>query len=247
MPTSRADLKFIGDLELETFSSSNQVPTLNLDSNFTALRQKLNLLVDYCKNNTISLGESNTYTAKQTFNIESDFVQGLRTPSIQAINLNTTSALKKNGTSAKWTYEDGSSDEEIASKGYVQSVAFVAGNVPAGGTAKTWLEGNSSWTDPRTFTPWETKTTNFTAVDKGQYSVNGGINIQIPAITATLNFRVKPAIGQDLTVSPFIFVRADGEKIANDAANFTGNLNGIYEVTSNGTDIEIAFSSIGRV
>jgi len=238
---TKSDLTTPSSSSLTTFTNGagNFIDAVDANGNFAYLLGQLITLNNVIADQMPQLGVASVYTALQTFT----------TIAVNVINeatLNGDIVLDCNG-SGKVRYADGSSDTEIASKGYVQGVAFTAGNVPSGGTASRWLEGNGTWTDPRTFTPWETKTTNFTAVDKGQYSVNGGINIQIPAITATLNFRVKPAIGQDLTVSPFIFVRAGSEKIANDAANFTGNLNGIYEVTSNGTDIEIALSSIGRV
>ena len=58
---------------------------------------------------------------------------------------------------------------------------------------------------------------------------------------------VKPAIGQDLTVTPSTLVRAGSEKIANDAASYTMNINAEYKITSNGTDWEVSLSSIGRV
>jgi len=96
-------------------------------------------------------------------------------------------------------------------------------------------------------TNWETKTSNFSATDKGQYSINTGLNVQLPSPTATINFRVKPAIGQDFSVTPSTLVRAGSEQIAGDAANFTMDVNAIYEITSNGTNWDVAIAPIGRV
>jgi hypothetical protein len=94
---------------------------------------------------------------------------------------------------------------------------------------------------------WETKNSNFSATDKGQYSINTGLNVQLPSPTATINFRVKPAIGQDFTATPSTLVRAGSEQIAGDAASFTMDVNAIYEITSNGTDYDVSVAPIGRV
>jgi hypothetical protein len=96
-------------------------------------------------------------------------------------------------------------------------------------------------------TDWEIKTSNFNATDKGQYSINTGLNVQLPSPTATINIVVKPAIGQDFTVTPSTLVRAGSEKIANDAANYTMNINAEYKITSNGTDYDVSVTPIGRV
>jgi hypothetical protein len=96
-------------------------------------------------------------------------------------------------------------------------------------------------------TDWETKNSNFNATDKGQYSINTGLNVQLPAPTATINFRVKPAIGQDFTATPSTLVRAGSEQIAGDAASYTMDVNAIYEITSNGTNWDVSIAPIGRV
>ena len=96
-------------------------------------------------------------------------------------------------------------------------------------------------------TDWETKTSNFSATDKGQYSINTGLNVQLPPPTATITIVVKPAIGQDFTVTPSTLVRAGSEKIANDAASFTMDVNAEYRITSNGTDYDVSIAPIGRV
>jgi hypothetical protein len=94
---------------------------------------------------------------------------------------------------------------------------------------------------------WSVRTSNFSATDKGQYSINTGLNVQLPSPTATINFRVKPAIGQDFTATPSTLVRAGSEQIAGDAASFTMDVNAIYEITSNGTNWDVAIMPIGRV
>jgi hypothetical protein len=94
---------------------------------------------------------------------------------------------------------------------------------------------------------WETKNSNFNATDKGQYSINTGLNVQLPPPTATIAIVVKPAIGQDFTVTPSTLVRAGSEKIANDAASYTMNINAEYKITSNGTDYDVSVTPIGRV
>ena len=96
-------------------------------------------------------------------------------------------------------------------------------------------------------TDWEVKTSNFTATDKAQYSINTGLNVQLPSPTATITIVVKPAIGQDFTVTPSTLVRAGSEKIANDAASYTMNINAEYKITSNGTDYDVSIAPIGRV
>jgi hypothetical protein len=207
--------------------------------NNQALLNFVSLLYKFVRDDAAALSVTNTFTAAQIFDI-------LQAAQIRPAILNGDLILNPNG-SGKIRYSDGSSDTEIASKGYVQGVAFTAGNVPAGGTASTWLEGNASWSDPRTYTPWTTRTINFTAVDKAQYSINTGLNVQLPPPTATIAIVVKPAIGQDFTVTPSTLVRAGSEKIANDAASYTMNINAEYKITSNGTDYDVSVTPIGRV
>lgn len=150
---------------------------------------------------------------------------------------------------------------EYARAAMVDGSSFVAGDILVyNGTLFTRLakglegqlvgitSGNVAYrTVASGLTDWEVKTSNFSATDKGQYSINTGLNVQLPPPTATINIRVKPAIGQDFSVTPSTLVRAGSEKIANDAASFTMNVNGVYEITSNGTDWEISISPIGRV
>jgi len=150
---------------------------------------------------------------------------------------------------------------EYARAAMVDSSSFVAGDILVyTGTEFTKLakgtegqlvgitSGNVAYrTVGSGLTNWETKTSNFNATDKGQYSINTGLNVQLPAPTATITIVVKPAIGQDFTVTPSTLVRAGSEQIAGDAANYTMNVNAIYEITSNGTNWDVAIAPIGRV
>lgn len=255
------------DLTTPSFSSLTQftngagnfIDAVDANGNFAYLLGQLITLNNVIADQMPQLGVASVYTALQSFT----------TIAVNVINeatLNGDIVLDCNG-SGKVRYADGSSDTEVASKGYVQGVAFTAGNVPTGGTSSTYLRGDGTWQDPlptggtsstylrgdgtwqdpRTFTPWETKTSNFTATDKAQYSINTGLNVQLPSPTATITIVVKPAIGQDFTATPSTLVRAGSEKIANDAASYTMNINAEYKITSNGTDYDVSVTPIGRV
>jgi hypothetical protein len=238
---TKSDLTTPSSSSLTTFTNGagNFIDAVDANGNFAYLLGQLITLNNVIADQMPQLGVASVYTALQSFT----------TIAVNIINeatLNGDIVLDCNG-SGKVRYADGSSDTEIASKGYVAGVSFAAGNVPSGGTASTWLEGNGTWTDPRTFTPWTTRTINFTAVDKAQYSCNTGLSIQLPAPTATINFRVKPAIGQDFSATPSTLVRAGSEQIAGDAASYTMDVNAIYEITSNGTNWDVSIAPIGRV
>ena len=222
-----------------TNGAGNFIDAVDANDNFAYLLGQLITLNNVIADQMPQLGVASVYTALQSFT----------TIAVNVINeatLNGDIVLDCNG-SGKVRYADGSSDTEVASKGYVQGVAFTNGYLPAGGTSSTYLRGDGTWQDPRTFTPWETKTSNFTATDKAQYSINTGLNVQLPSPTATITIVVKPAIGQDFTVTPSTLVRAGSEKIANDAASYTMNVNAEYKITSNGTDWDVSIASIGRV
>lgn len=209
------------------------------NTNNQTLLNAISSLYKFVRDDAAALSVTNNFIAAQIFDI-------LQAVQIRPAITNGDLSLNPNGT-GKVRYLDGSANTEVASKGYVGSVAFTAGYLPAGGTSSTYLRGDGTWQDPSTFTAWQTRTTNFTATDKAQYSINTGLNVQLPSPTATINIRVKPAIGQDFSVTPSTLVRAGSEKIANDAASFTMDVNGVYEITSNGTDWEISVSPIGRV
>ena len=222
-----------------TNGAGNFIDAVDANGNFAYLLGQLITLNNVIADQMPQLNVASVYTALQSFT----------TIAVNVINeatLNGDIVLDCNG-SGKVRYADGSSDTEVASKGYVQGVAFTNGYLPAGGTSSTYLRGDGTWQDPRTFTPWETKTSNFTATDKGQYSINTGLNVQLPPPTATITIVVKPAIGQNFTVTPSTLVRAGSEKIANDAASYTMNVNAEYKITSNGTDYDVSVTPIGRV
>ena len=150
---------------------------------------------------------------------------------------------------------------EYARAAMVDGSSFVAGDILVHtGTEFTKLakgsegqlvgitSGNVAYRTVATgLTDWEIKTSNFNATDKAQYSINTGLNVQLPPPTATITIVVKPAIGQDFTVTPSTLVRAGSEKIANDAASYTMNINAEYKITSNGTDYDVSVTPIGRV
>lgn len=222
-----------------TNGAGNFIDAVDANGNFAYLLGQLITLNNVIADQMPQLNVASVYTALQSFT----------TIAVNVINeatLNGDIVLDCNGT-GKVRYADGSSDTEVASKGYVQGVAFTNGYLPAGGTSSTYLRGDGTWQDPRTFTPWETKTSNFTATDKAQYSINTGLNVQLPPPTATITIVVKPAIGQDFTATPSTLVRAGSEKIANDAASYIMNVNAEYKITSNGTDYDVSVTPIGRV
>jgi hypothetical protein len=150
---------------------------------------------------------------------------------------------------------------EYARAAMVDGSSFVAGDILVyTGTEFTKLakgtegqlvgitSGNVAYRTVATgLTDWEIKTSNFTATDKAQYSMNAGVNAQLPSPTATFTAVFKPAIGQDFTVTPGVLVRAGSEKIANDAASYTMDINAEFKVTSNGTDYDVSVTPIGRV
>lgn len=238
---TKSDLTTPSSSSLTQFTNGagNFIDAVDANGNFAYLLGQLITLNNVIADQMPQLNVASVYTALQSFT----------TIAVNVINeatLNGDIVLDCNGT-GKVRYADGSSNTEVASKGYVQGVAFTNGYLPAGGTSSTYLRGDGTWQDPRTFTPWETKTSNFTATDKAQYSINTGLNVQLPPPTATITIVVKPAIGQDFTATPSTLVRAGSEKIANDAASYIMNVNAEYKITSNGTDYDVSVTPIGRV
>lgn len=238
---TKSDLTTPSSSSLTQFTNGagNFIDAVDANGNFAYLLGQLVTLNNVIADQMPQLNVASVYTVLQSFT----------TIAVNVINeatLNGDIVLDCNGT-GKVRYADGSSNTEVASKGYVQGVAFTNGYLPTGGTSSTYLRGDGTWQDPRTFTPWETRTVNFTAVDKAQYSINTGLNVQLPPPTATITIVVKPAIGQDFTVTPSTLVRAGSEKIANDAASYTMNVNAEYKITSNGTDYDVSVTPIGRV
>ena len=155
----------------------------------------------------------------------------------------------------------GGTDLEYARVATVDGSSFVAGDILVyNGTEFTKLakgsegqlvgitSGNLAYrTVASGLTDWETKNSNFNVTDKGQYSINTGLNAQLPAPTATFTAIIKPAIGQDFTVTPAVLVRNGSESIAGDAANYTMDINAEFKITSNGTDYDVSIAPIGRV
>jgi hypothetical protein len=142
---------------------------------------------------------------------------------------------------------------EYARAAMVDGSSFVAGDILVHtGTEFTKLakgsegqlvgitSGNVAYRTVATgLTDWSVQTSNFSATDKGQYSMNAGVNAQLPAPTATFTAVFK--------VTPGVLVRAGSEKIANDLASYTMDINAEYKVTSNGTDYDVSIAPIGRV
>jgi len=152
--------------------------------NNQALLNFVSLLYKFVRDDAAALSVTNTFTAAQIFDI-------LQAAQIRPAVLNGDLILNPNG-SGKFRYSDGSSDTEIASKGYVQGVAFTAGNVPAGGTASTYLRGDGSWQAIGLITDSTIRTSGFTAVNGTRYlcnSTSAGFTVTLPP-TPTAGQRV---------------------------------------------------------
>lgn len=128
IPTS-STINIVADGEIIDASIEN--------TNNQQLLQISTLLYQFVRDDCPSLSVANTFTAEQIFNI-------LKATQIQPAVTNGDITLNPNGT-GKVRYADGSSNTEVASKGYVN---LTTGNIPSGGTAGTWLEGDGSWSDP---------------------------------------------------------------------------------------------------
>ena len=242
----KGDLTIPDTSSLTTFSNGegNDVDADLINTNYSALLSQSIVVANVITDQMPQTEVPTSYSAVQ------DFQGGITTNTIQESTTNSDIVISTNGTGlAKYDSADASSEaeKEIANKGYVASVAFEAGNVPPGGTEGTWLEGNGTWTDPRWYLEESSPSSGFTAVNKGNYVLNAGDNIQLPTPSAGLRFQFQPEIGQDLTSSAITLLRNSTENIANDAANFTANLNAVYVVRSNGTDWDVSARAIGRV
>ena len=128
IPTS-STINIVADGEIIDASIEN--------TNNQQLLQISTLLYQFVRDDCPSLSVANTFTAEQIFNI-------LKATQIQPAVTNGDITLNPNGT-GKVRYADGSNNTEVASKGYVN---LTTGNIPSGGTAGTWLEGDGSWSDP---------------------------------------------------------------------------------------------------
>lgn len=227
---SSTSVTAVADGEVVSAATENQ--------NNQQLIQIATLLYQFVRDDCPGLSVTNTFTAEQIFNI-------LKAQQVQPAIPNGDLTLNPNGT-GKVRYADGSSDTEVASKGYVGSVAFVSGNVPSGGTVGTWLEGDGTWSDP--ISRWQNQTGSFTAAVGGWYKIDEGATVGLPnPSTATEGeIKLKPKIGQDLTSNAATVTRFATEQIAGDGADLTYSTNIAIILTSNGTDWEIRREEIGR-
>ena len=226
IPTS-STINIVADGEIIDASIEN--------TNNQQLLQISTLLYQFVRDDCPSLSVTNTFTAEQIFNI-------LKATQIQPAVTNGDLTLNPNGT-GKVRYADGSGNTEVASKGYVN---LTTGNIPPGGVAKTWLEGNGGWSDPRWYADESSPSSGFTAEARGNYVLNAGDSIQLPSPVAGLRFMFQPQIGQDLTATPITVLQNSSEKIANGAETFTANQNRMFFFRSNGTDWDVASIEIGR-
>ena len=167
-----------------TNGAGNFIDAVDANGNFAYLLGQLVTLNNVIADQMPQLGVASVYTALQSFT----------TIAVNVINeatLNGDIVLDCNG-SGKVRYADGSSDTEVASKGYVQGVAFTAGNVPAGGTSSTYLRGDGSWQAIGLITDPTIRTSGFTAVNGTRYDCNttsAGFTVTLPA-TPTAGQRV---------------------------------------------------------
>jgi hypothetical protein len=183
---TKSDLTTPSSSSLTTFTNGagNFIDAVDANGNFAYLLGQLITLNNVIADQMPQLGVASVYTALQSFT----------TIAVNIINeatLNGDIVLDCNG-SGKVRYSDGSSDTEVASKGYVQGVAFTAGNVPAGGTAGTYLRGDGSWQAIGFITDPTIRTSGFTAVNGTRYlcdSTSTGFTVTLPP-TPTAGMRV---------------------------------------------------------
>jgi hypothetical protein len=183
---TKSDLTTPSSSSLTTFTNGagNFIDAVDANANFSYLLGQLITLNNVIADQMPQLGVASVYTALQTFT----------TIAVNVINeatLNGDIVLDCNGT-GKVRYLDGSSNTEIASKGYVQGVAFAAGNVPAGGTASTYLRGDGSWQAIGLITDPTIRTSGFTAIDGVLYpcdTTSAGFTVTLP-LTPTAGQRV---------------------------------------------------------
>lgn len=154
------------------------------NTNNQSLLNFVTLLYKFVRDDAAALSVTNTFTAAQVFDI-------LQAAQIRPAILNGDLILNPNG-SGKFRYSDGSTDTEIASKGYVAGVSFAAGNVPSGGTSSTFLRGDGSWQAIGFITDPTIRTSGFTAVNGTRYdcdSTSAAFTITLPP-TPTAGQRV---------------------------------------------------------
>ncbi len=207
--------------------------------NENTIRNKLNdVITELALGLVAETNKVNTFTQPQNFN------QGLLTGLIQSLTTGANILLDPQGGLVYVNSVDAAN--ELATKGYVN---LTAGNIPPGGTVNNWLEGNGLWSDPRWYADESSPSSGFTAVNKGNYVLNAGDSIQLPAPSAGLKFIFRPQIGQDLTRDPtnaITLLRNGSENIAGTAMDLTCSVNGEYTIFSNGTDWDFRIARIGR-
>lgn len=178
---TKSDLTTPSSSSLTTFTNGagNFIDAVDANGNFAYLLGQLITLNNVIADQMPQLGVASVYTALQSFT----------TIAVNIINeatLNGDIVLDCNG-SGKVRYADGSSDTEIASKGYVAGVSFAAGNVPSGGTAGTYLRGDGSWQAIGLITDPTIRTSGFTAVNGTRYdcdSTSAAFTITLPPAPA---------------------------------------------------------------
>ena len=167
-----------------TNGAGNFIDAVDANDNFAYLLGQLITLNNVIADQMPQLNVASVYTALQSFT----------TIAVNVINeatLNGDIVLDCNGT-GKVRYADGSSNTEVASKGYVQGVAFTNGYLPTGGTSSTYLRGDGSWQAIGLITDPTIRTSGFTAVNGTRYdcdTTSAGFTVTLPA-TPTAGQRV---------------------------------------------------------
>jgi hypothetical protein len=196
--------------------ANGEVITTTENSNNDKLLTSLQLVYDWVRDNGLDRTLNNIFSgAINTFNtIKANLIQ----PAI----LNGDLSLDPNG-SGKIRYLDGSSNTEIASKGFVNGIAFAAGNVPSGGTTGTYLRGDGSWQAIGLITDPTIRTSGFTAVNGTRYdcdSTSAAFTVTLPPTpTAGQRVGIKDISGGAET-NP-ITIGRNGSLIMNLAENMT--------------------------
>lgn len=214
---TKSDLTTPSSSSLTQFTNGagNFIDAVDANGNFAYLLGQLVTLNNVIADQMPQLNVASVYTALQSFT----------TIAVNVINeatLNGDIVLDCNGT-GKVRYADGSSDTEVASKGYVNSVAFTAGNVPAGGTSSTYLRGDGSWQAIGLITDPTIRTSGFTAVNGTRYdcdTTSAGFTVTLPPTpTAGQRVGIKDISGAAGT-NP-ITIGRNGSLIMNLAENMT--------------------------
>lgn len=182
----KSNLSIPSSSSLTTFSNGagNFIDAVDANANYSYLLGQLITIINVLTDQMPQLNVASIYSALQSFTT-------IKTNTINETALNGDITLDCTGT-GKVRYADGSTDTEIASKGYVNGVAFAAGNVPAGGTSSTYLRGDGTWQRISFVTDSTTRTSGFTAVDGTRYkcdSSSAAFTVILPA-TPTVGMRV---------------------------------------------------------